>query len=369
MESTVESVGEFDMPADISTETTATVEDPNLEGFTVPTENQPAVPPVETTDDNDGLNDDGTFKIPGEEDKTKLQDIKEVKEFTGSWKDLAKDVIGEELTDEITSYQDFVAKAQERVNAKIEQERSKITENPIEVLKTIDEEFANLYEFKKNGGELKNYYNSFNEIDNFISLPDEKLLEEEFKTYKDSFGRRLYSDSEIQNKIMTLVEEDKIGSEAKQLREQLYNVRKDIEVNIIEEQKAAQQFKIEQENLKIEQKANEVSKILSGTNEFLGGKLEQKHKDYVLSQYKQKHQELLNDPKAIAEFMLFKTFGEQALKRKNEAEFQKGKDKIKQELHNVPPINSGAGRQSSDMNPKDFSAWANVKPVEVEFKN
>ena len=315
------------------------------EGFFTKETTTEEVPSKETTENVDGAGDAGstdgnvdTGSDESGESEFKLE-IPEpaVKETTTEtpaveydWSKIAE-TAGLKIEDNTQDALVNAIKAKAEPNLDAVREEARISFEK-EFIETLPEDIKGLYEYTKAGGDAANYKGAFEQINTLKALSNLDLVQADLE------ARTGWTDEMVSKELDMLIEKGAVDHEAAKLRVILDNNEARIKNNLI----AEQQQKAEQaQQLLREEQAKETTQIreaLSKMKEFVGAPVEQKHIDYLMTKWESG--EIKNDfasnADKVAKFMMWDTFGEQAMKNFAKERYQAGKQKVQAKVSNIP---------------------------------
>jgi hypothetical protein len=245
-----------------------------------------------------------------------------------NWADLAK-----EDGIEAASKEEYVTKIKEKAKIDIQKE-----------LTALPEEGLMFIEHIKAGGSIDDFKEPLRQYDEVLGMDDIDLVELDLKNTPG------WTDEMVATEIENLVEKGQVEHHAAKIRAYV-NVQKENEKkNIFETQQAAAAQKEQAAVMQKEAEIKGIQEVLGKTEEFMGTKLKQEHKDFIERQYKKGNfEKVTNNVAEQVEFMLYKTFGKQGIESiKNDA-YERGMDEIRKTLHKAPskPEESGGRRKNT----------------------
>lgn len=101
---------------------------------------------------------------------------------------------------------------------------------------------------------------------------------------------------------------------------------------------------------------------------FMDGKLTKEAKEKIAKRWESGYYKnrMQNDPKVVAEFILFTEYGEAQYKKAKETAAKSAKKETFEKLSNTPKTPSGSQNSGQPVKDGDFSSWGTVKPTGVE---
>jgi hypothetical protein len=266
--------------------------------------------------------------------KNPLLEDKEIK-----WGDIAKQL---ELVDEVG--EDFkYENLKETIDKKIENEINKVKQeySSFDQLNDVSKTFVK-YMNEMGTESLKTFLNPLEQYDKLLSLPKDKLVEENFRAYKDEKGNQYYSEEDIAEKMLDLEEnEAELKKEYDKIKLSLIDGRKNAEQILSERMEyELQEHQKQKQTQHID--SNLIMNELKSVNEFAGVKIAEKGKESLAKMIESKEVEkLLKDPKFLVNSIMFHKFGDEAIKAIRKVEYEKGKNKALSRQYNIPAINGG----------------------------
>jgi hypothetical protein len=270
-----------------------------------------------------------------------IKDAEKAEEKTTvNWADLAK-----EDGIEANTKEEYVAKVKEKAKLDVQKE-----------LTSLPEEGLMFIEHIKAGGSIDDFKEPLKQYDEVLSMDDIDLVE------LDLTNTPGWTEEMVATEIANLVEKDQVSHHAAKIRA-FVNLQKETEKqNIFEAQqnKAAQQAEIQTRQRETEIKG--IQEVLGKTEEFMGTKLKQEHKDFIEREYKKGNfEKVTNNVSEQVEFMLYKTFGKQGIESIRNNAFERGMDEIRKTLHKAPSkTEEGSGRRKNTITEKADNDFANI---------
>lgn len=285
---------------------------------------------------------DNTLKVPQDSNKE------------DSWTKLATEQGFKVKSDDYESYLEAFNKHIENV---AEEAKNEID---TDIYKRISPAAQKMLSFELNGGNYFQLQEMLNEYDKYLSLSDDNIIREEYKSQVDPSGKKFYTDERIEE-ILTELSEDrnKLIEKANEIRVSITDARSDAEHQMTDMQSQisdAQKSTVEDTD---EDDSNAIHNALASQEDYMGKKINDEVRTYLQDQWDsgQVHQSL-QDPEVMTEFMIFSAFKNQIFKDNGRKEFEKGKESIKKVLHNIPSDLGGGKRvepQKSSETP--FDSW------------
>jgi hypothetical protein len=246
-------------------------------------------------------------------------------EVETTWTEVAKEM-GIELKEE--SYDSFKKALTEKVEANISKYKP---------------ETQRLMKFAEAGGDYKDFIEPFSKIDKVLSMSDADLAAHHFKIKK-------VDDAKAQARIERMAEDGELESFVEEIRDNLRGYRKDVENQIIDQKiKAQEAYELKQKNA-FKDEAVHIKTALEKRKDFLGTPLKEENRAKIFEKYsKGDYEETFKDPEVLADFLLFKEYGERAKTNLKQILKRELRNEYKNDRHNIPPKtgNAGAVRQSS----------------------
>jgi len=259
------------------------------------------------------------FKIEGEVSTEAEKD---------GWIELAKE-IGFELPEDKEEL--FKEKLDEHYKGKYEAQLGKYAP-----------EAQQLIEFLNNGGTLESFREPLKPVNELKALSDVDLITKDLELRK-------WPEDKIVKEITRMTENDEIETSAFKLRESLDRIEHDIKEKVISQQLKSNERHTKFKATEGDQQLAAVKTSLNTVSEYMETPISDKHRNYIAEKFKAgKYADLLKDPKAIADYLLYNEFGKTGISNiKNNAE-NKAKLKYKSDRHNIPPIQNPGGSATSE---------------------
>ena len=122
--------------------------------------------------------------------------------------------------------------------------------------------------------------------------------------------------------------------------------------NILLQQEKTSKLNADYKTKTVAEQLESVKKSLNTVSEYMETPLTEKHKEYVAKKFADgKYADILKDPKAMADFLLYQEFGKHGIANLKTKATQEAKMKYKKDRHAIPPLpGEGAGSKSSQNN-------------------
>jgi hypothetical protein len=181
-------------------------------------------------------------------------------------------------------------------------------------------------------------------IDGFLALEDAALLREDLKASG-------MTDEQIDIELEMQTEKGWLKHSADKLRMAL-NAQKEQIVKQREE--ILQQYSQNKEKVALEQKQQEAVRFQSAldtVSKFMNIPLSAEAKDAIRTKYNRgEYDQSVKDPKSMVELILWKEFGEKAIKHVENTAYQRGRDEKTKKLHSVPPVSGKTANRQAENN-------------------
>lgn len=275
---------------------------------------------------------------PNPEEKAKAEALAKL-EADQSWMALAK-VRGVEITeDSFEAYnkaldEKFVADTTLKVEeAKKEARELELSKLPVEAVVII--------EGVKEGFSIEEILEPKREIQKLKALSDADLIAKdcELKGWPQNI---------IDKHIADLTEADKLDVTAQPLRDILNANEETIakrqleQITQLKQSRAATELKVRKDE------AVEIKNTLTSMKTFLDLPIHDSVVNRVMQKWENnEYQEAFKDPKVVAEFLMYKEFGEKGVKSLKQREYERGRDEKASKLHNIPPLGNVGGKHTS----------------------
>ncbi len=257
----------------------------------------------------------------------------------GSWLAIAK-LDGLELKeDSVESYKEAVTElATAPLKTRIQELESMTTDK---LLSKYDPSIKAIFDLAEAGLTFEQIVAPYTKINEFKSMTPSELVRKNLElTNKDWTPEMVDSEMEI----LTAVD-GRLEHEHKKIIIELDNIQKeeqDYRNGLI------QKYKENSENTLLAERRNSVesvSKALNNTSVFMDQALSPEVKQGLVERMNSgKYDQLFNDPKEKADFILYKELGQKALNNLKAKSYKEGESKMAKLLHNTPPVvNGGAG--------------------------
>ena len=300
--------------------------------------------------------DDGIFKLPDEEQRA-IENKEIEKKLQFNYSDLAQEIGIEDFKEgERTDFVNTIKKAIDDAKTKVEFDLSKLEDNEQELIK-----------FFRNGGKVSDILNPTQKFDEFLQKsPEDKaiywLMNE--KNIGEKEAKDLLEDMTDKGELAKYVENIDKSVIAAKAREQ-------------EKILKAASDSYEQSQTKLNEKAKgiraELVKTAKELDTFMGMKIPDKIKNHMAAEIETgRFREVMDNPRAQLFGRLYMLFGDQILKNmeakileKNREGFNKGKDDVHADLHNIEQPgqqkrSAEESRRSPDANNSPLSGFLNI---------
>lgn len=315
----------------------------------------------EKTDENQEQGKEGENKEESAEEEKPLIEFKaedvnnavsETEPEDGTWLAVAK-ASGLEIQDD--SFEAYQSAVEAKYNAQIEQVKAQ-TEDTI--LAKYSPEARMTIELLNSGLSLEEVYAPTQMIKELKSLDDAALVRKNLEETRDAQGNPVYDSDFIDKEIETLIEKGNIDHEAKRIRKKLELIEQEIQLEHSQKLKQFQEKKAQIAEQTKHQSVAQFTNALNTVSEFMGGKLSDEAKQAIVKkQQAGLYDNLLNDPKKLAEFVLYNEFGQKAIKNLENTAYQRGREEKTKKLVNVPPVNqTGASRTITNQPTNNWDA-------------
>jgi len=284
------------------------------------------------------------FKLPGEEVKTEEKTAEQIAaegalselEKESSWINIAKVngfEIPENTFDAYTKGLNEIRQAEKEaaiIVAKKEAEDLKLDTLPVKAVMII--------KGLETGKSMEQILAPIKQIETFEAMSDADLVAEDLKLSG-------WADEAIEKHMQDLIDEDRVDVAAQPLRVLLKTQKE----NIAKEQaENFSQMQLARENRVKEARTKESEQIKSSLvsmKTFLDVPITDKIVAHVQQKWNTgEYHESFKDPKLIAEFLMYKEFGDQGLKSLAQREYVRGRDEKAKKLHVIPPVQKTAGK-------------------------
>jgi len=286
----------------------------------------------------------------------KVEDVKgtpEAEPEDGTWLAVAKASGIEDLKED--SFEAYQSAVEAKYNAKIEEVKS-ITED--KVLEKFSPEARATIELLNSGLSLEQIYAPLQEVQQLKQLDDVSLVRKALEEAKMPDGTKMWDADMIEAKLEKILEEGKADVEAKNIRRILEVEEQKIKLEHSNKLQQYQEKKVQLAEQQKQESAAKFTQAMSTVTEFFGGKISEEAKQAIIKKHQSgAYNDLLNNPKDIAEFVLYKEFGQKAIKNLENTAFQRGREEKTKKLLNVPPVTqNGSGRTITNTETDNWSA-------------
>lgn len=168
----------------------------------------------------------------------------------------------------------------------------------------------------------------------------------------------------IDKHIAELTEKDTLDVNAQPLRDILKSNEETLAQKQLDQIQALKQSKATSEQKAREQESEEIKNTLVSMKTFLDVPITENVVRHVQQKWnKGEYHDAFKDSKVVAEFLMYKEFGEQGLKALKNREYQRGRDEKAGKLHNIPPLQQTGGKSTPQQTVKaegNFGALPNT---------
>lgn len=347
-----------------------------------------------TTPGKDETKDEITFEV--EKLKSRIEEFKTKDEYKGKTDDELREIALNELSNGLeidlnegegkknekgeTQIIDFteIAKSigldiseDEKIDSQ-EMLKEKISSYTEAKINNIKEEYSSYNELSerekdlvhvlKNYGDkgIENYLNPSKRIDEYISLDDQELLEEDYKLTIGKDGKRL-SEDDVAERLADDIENDRVKEKADAIRNVLYIEKRKIQDNLLIR---AREESLNKEQKIIKEKMLEKESITSSLNQLKeiapGVPLNDNIKNYILKSYESGDFEktFKNTNDKIKSFIFAKK-GDEIIKQISQAQYKKGKLDVLSRLDLTGSPQAGEAKTGSRtvVDGEGFGSW------------
>lgn len=300
---------------------------------------------IKTKEDIDSEEVISEFKIPGTsatsegstetaEEASRKQALADL-EKESSWTALAK-VRGIEITENtFDAYdkainEDFQKKESTlRETAKAEAKEEMLAENTVEAMVII--------EGTREGFTIDELLEPRRAIQALLGLSNAELVAEDCRL-------KGWDQELIDKRIADLTEKDLLDVEAQPLRDMLKSNEEALATKQMAQLTALKQSKLATEAKVRQKESDEIKNTLVSMKTYMDVPISDSAVNHVMQKWNNnEYHEEFTDPKVIANFLMYREFGEQGLKALKNREYQRGRDDKAKKLHNIPPVlNAGS---------------------------
>lgn len=290
--------------------------------------------------------EDEFFKLPEEEQRA-IENKEVEKKLQFSYTDLAKEIGIEGKFEDRSEYVAAVKKSIEDAKTKVEFDLSKLEENEQQLIK-----------YFRSGGKVDDILNPTGKFDEFLAkTPEEKAI-------YWLMNERQIKEDEAKDVIEEMTDKGEFNKYVENIDKSVLAAKERERAKIIKA--GADQYELSQ--TKLNEKAKEVRGALVKTAKdmetFMGMKIPDKIKNHIAAEIETgRFREVMDNPTAQIVGRLYMLFGDQILKNmeakileKNREGFNKGKDDVHADLHNIEQKEQGkrsveeTRRSVNDMN-------------------
>jgi len=227
-----------------------------------------------------------------------------------------------------------------------------------DLLSTYDVEAQIIIKGLDAGLSLEQIQKPLEKIDNFLKMSDADLVAEDYRLQG-------WEEDKIEMKVLELTESNKLELTAYEIKQELKAARTEISDKRLQDIEALKTQQEERIKTQLNKETEQIHEQLKTVQQFMESPIKEKHVAHVMDKWKKgEYLEAFKDPKVISEFLLWKEFGEQAQKVLANKKFQEGRDGIVKKLHNVPPIQSGAGAPAATKNESPIGNFSILEGVD-----
>jgi len=258
----------------------------------------------------------------------------------GTWLAVAK-AQGVEIKED--SFEAYTQAVEEKYNAKIEEVKT-LTED--KVLEKYSPEARATIELLNSGLTMEQIYAPVQEIQSLKQLDDVSLIRKALEEQTMPDGTKMWDVDMIDAKIEKIAESGRTEIEGKEIRRQLDAMEQQIKLDHSNKLRQFQEKKVQLAEQQKQESAAKFTQAMSTVTEFFGGKISEDAKQAIIKKHQSgAYDNLLSDPKKVAEFVLYNEFGQKAIKNLENTAFQRGREEKTKKLVNVPPVTqNGNGR-------------------------
>jgi hypothetical protein len=258
----------------------------------------------------------------------------------GTWLAVAK-AQGVEIKED--SFEAYTQAVEEKYNAKIEEVKA-LTED--KVLEKYSPEARATIELLNSGLTMEQIYAPVQEIQSLKQLDDVSLIRKALEEQTMPDGTKMWDADMIDAKLEKIAESGRTEIEGKEIRRQLDAMEQQIKLDHSNKLRQFQEKKVQLAEQQKQESAAKFTQAMSTVTEFFGGKISEDAKQAIIKKHQSgAYDNLLSDPKKVAEFVLYNEFGQKAIKNLENTAFQRGREEKTKKLVNVPPVTqNGNGR-------------------------
>jgi len=220
-----------------------------------------------------------------------------------------------------------------------------------------------VHHLKENGIEaMEDFLNPVKQYDGYLSMGKEDLVEANLKAVTDENGKPYYSEEEIAEKMIDYEDDAKgLKNEYDKVRQSVIGARNNA-INgmsdLIAQDREARATQESASSYDVEATSNYVSSV----DEFSGTKIGESGKAQINKMITSGEVEnLMKDPKILAESLMYRKFGKAALDNVKKTAYEQGKNMSLAKQYNVPSINGGspggAGNVTGNEKSGTFGDW------------
>lgn len=255
----------------------------------------------------------------------------------GSWKALAKLENIELADDSYEAYKEALTKPLIDKLAAVDNKKME------DYFVDIDPEIRMKIELNRAGMSLEEIDAPLQNIAKFQAMSDVELYREDL-LMRYPQATQEWIDSDVEK----AVENGQVGHESTRIRFDLENAKNGI---VQQHQDIIEKYKVNKDNFLASKRSEEIASVTKAMNDMstLMGKSipEDIRKQLSVNYGKGEYDQILKDPKAIAEFIAYNKLGKQISKNIEAESYNKGKLEITKKLHNIPPVETGGAARST----------------------
>lgn len=255
----------------------------------------------------------------------------------GSWKALAKLDNIELADDSYEAYKEALTKPLIDKLAAVDNKKME------DYFVDIDPEIRMKIELNRAGMSLQEIDAPLQNIAKFQAMSDVELYREDLMMRYPQATQE-WIDSDVEK----AVENGQAVHESTRIRFDLENAKNGI---VQDRENIIEKYRVNKDNFLVSKRNEEVASVTKAMNDMstLMGKSipEDIRKQLGVNYSKGEYDQLLKDPKAIAEFIAYTKLGQQISKNIEAESYSKGKLEITKKLHNIPPVETGGAARST----------------------
>ena len=282
--------------------------------------------------------------------------------FVDQFKQIAGEDFDEITHSTISNPEEFSTAVSDIVEKRVEKiANERIQQNDfVEKLSEEDKAVFNILKDKGYAG-LRDFIMPDQRFNNFMSMTDENLVINYLKNQRDHEGKPVYDDETAASRLAAMDDEE-VNRQAKIVRGQLATAQKAKQAEVARaiNQDASNRQNIEKQ--KTEKFAEKLERVFEGKKDFFGMKIADTTGKAIADMYRKgEFEKEMQDPQAMADFILFRKIGKQAFHQYGKAKFKEGLNNNNQQEHNVdglPNTASGSQGQGQGGSTKGFGGWS-----------